>query len=115
MSRHTQEVILYGLATCDTCRRARKALESAGRVVAFRDVRATPLTADERRRFLAAFGDPLINRASTTWRGLDAAARTKTPDSLLAQHPALMRRPVIETGDRLWLGWGAAVQADLLA
>lgn len=114
MPRHTQDAILYGLATCDTCRRARKALESAGRVVAFRDVRTAPLTADERGRLLAAFGDQLINRASTTWRGLDEATRTAAPDWLLAQYPALMRRPVIEMGGRLWLGWGAAVQADIL-
>ncbi len=114
MSEHTQKVILYGLTTCDTCRQARKALESAGRFVTFRDVRAAPLTADERRRFLAAFGDRLINRASTTWRGLGAAARTAAPEWLLAQHPALMKRPVIEAGGRLWLGWAAAVQAEVL-
>mgnify|MGYP005842958981 CR=1 FL=1 len=115
MSDYAQKVILYGLTTCETCRRARKALESAGRVVAVRDVRAAPLTADERKRFLAAFGDRLINRASRTWLGLATTDRTAAPDWLLAQYPALMRRPVIEAQGRLWLGWGAQVQADILA
>lgn len=115
MSEHTQKVILYGLTTCDSCRRARKALESAGQIVAFRDVRTHPLTADERSRFIATFGDPLINRASTTWRNLDDTTRRAAPDWLLAQYPALMRRPVIEAHGRLWLGWSAAVQADILA
>lgn len=114
MSEHMQKVILYGLTTCATCRRARKALESAGRVVVVHDVRAAPLTADERKRFLAAFGDRLINRASRTWLGLETTERTAAPEWLLAQYPALMRRPVIEAQGRLWLGWGAQVQADIL-
>jgi arsenate reductase len=110
-----QKVIFHGLATCETCRRARRALESAGRDVVIRDVRAAPLTADERGLFLMAFGDRLINRASTTWRGLDDAARMDAPDTLLARYPALMRRPVIEAKGRLWLGWTAAIEAEILA
>ena len=106
--------ILYGLGTCDTCRKARKALEAAGQAVAFRDVRAEPLAAEDRARFLAAFGEALINRASTTWRGLDAGEREKTPEALLAAHPTLMKRPVIARGDKLWLGWKKPVQDDVL-
>ncbi len=83
--------------------------------MAIRDVRGEPLTVEERARFLAAFGERLINRASTTWRGLDEAARAASADLLLAQHPALMKRPVIEMEGRLWLGWDAKVQAELLS
>jgi len=114
MPENDPGTILYGLTTCDTCRKARRAFESAGRTVVFRDVRAEALTADERGRFLAEFGDRLINRASTTWRGLDEAARDLAPDLLLARHPALMKRPVIERAGKLWLGWDATVQADVL-
>jgi arsenate reductase-like glutaredoxin family protein len=40
-------MILYGIPTCDTCKKARKALEAEGHSVTFRDVRAEPLSEDE--------------------------------------------------------------------
>ena len=103
-------MILYGIPTCDTCRKAQKALMAAGHEVSFRDVRAEPLTDAERAEFLAAFGERLINRASTTWRGLDAAERAQNPEVLLAAHPTLMKRPVIR-GAALTLGWDKLAQA----
>lgn len=102
-------MILYGLKTCDTCRKARKALESAGQTVEFQDIRETPLHAAQRAEFIAAFGDALINRASTTWRGLPEEEREKSADALLSAHPALMKRPVIR-GESLTLGWKADAQ-----
>lgn len=103
-------MILYGIPNCDTCRKADTALRAAGHMVEFRDVRKVPLSSAERAEFLAAFGDRLINRASTTWRALPEAERAADADTLLAAHPALMKRPVIR-GAVLTLGWGAEVQA----
>ena len=103
------DILIYGLKTCDSCRKARKALPEAS----FHDIRATPLSDAERAEFLARFGDALINRASTTWRGLDAQSRAADPDALLAAHPALMKRPVIRAGEALYLGWKADVQSAL--
>ena len=107
-------MILYGIPTCDTCNKALKALEAAGRTVAFRDVRAQPLSEAERLRFVAEFGDEIVNRASTTWRGLGDFAKAMEPEDQIAAHPTLMKRPVIEAGGRLYLGWGDEVQAALL-
>ena len=100
-------MILYGIPSCDSCRKARAALPAAR----FRDVRAEPLTEAEIARLLAALGEKLVNRASTTWRGLPEAERARPVAELLARYPALMTRPVIEKGDRLTLGWDARVQA----
>jgi arsenate reductase-like glutaredoxin family protein len=100
---------LYGIKSCDTCRKARQAAEKAGKSVIFVDVRDTPLTQEQRARFLQAFGDALVNRKSTTWRGLSEAERGQDNDKLLAAHPTLMKRPVIE-GETLTLGWNAEVQ-----
>ncbi len=102
-------ITLYGIKTCDTCRKALKALPEA----AFRDIRAEPLSAAERAEFIGAFGDALINRSSTTWRGLSEAERAQSPEALLAAHPTLMKRPVIRAGDALHLGWKANVQTAL--
>lgn len=105
---------LYGLKTCDTCRKALKSLAAAGHAVRFTDVRAEPLDVATRTAFLAEFGDALINTRSTTWRGLSQEERKRAPADLLAAHPALMKRPVIRADDgALFLGWGREVQAAL--
>lgn len=107
-------MILYGLKTCDTCRKAAKALEAAGHEVIFRDVRAEPLDAGTIAQLFEAFGEKLVNRASTTWRGLDEAERARAPEALLADYPALMKRPVLEEGGRRSLGWDRAAQGAWL-
>ena len=106
-------ITIYGLKSCDTCRKARQAAEKAGKSVNFVDVRETPLSPGTRTRFLKAFGDSLVNRKSTTWRGLSEADRARSADDLLAEYPALMKRPVIE-GKVLTLGWNADVQSEHL-
>jgi len=57
----------------------------------------------------------LLNTRSTTWRGLDEAERAKDPLSLLAAHPTLMKRPLIDRNGELFLGWTKDVQAALTA
>ncbi|MDT8327326.1 MAG: ArsC/Spx/MgsR family protein [Roseovarius sp.] len=103
-------MILYGLKTCDTCRKALKSLPNA----AFRDVRAEGVPQDVMAAALAQFGEALVNRKSTTWRGLSESERTEAPEVLLAEHPTLMKRPLIEASGRLYLGWGSDTQAALL-
>lgn len=101
-------ITLYGIKTCDTCRKAAKALG-----VSLHDVRADPLTPAQLDHFYATLGEALINKKSTTWRGLDDGARGRDPLDLLADHPTLMKRPVIDMDGTLYLGWGKDVQAAL--
>ena len=100
---------IYGIKNCDTCRKAIKALDAE-----LHDVRDTPLAVEQLERFWQAFGQALLNTRSTTWRNLDETARSEDPITLLQQHPTLMKRPIIERGDDLFLGWGKDVQAKLL-
>lgn len=101
---------LYGLKNCDTCRKALKMLPDAVLV----DVRAEGVPGDVMARALAEFGETLLNRRSTTWRGLSEAERGEAPKVLLERHPTLMKRPLIAVGGQLYLGWDKAVQAALL-
>ncbi len=105
---------LFGLKICDTCRKALTSLREAGRDVTFRDIRAAPLSGSELARLNAALGDGLVNRRSKTWRDLPEEERTRDPLALLSAHPPLMKRPVIDEGGRLHLGWGPEVRAALL-
>lgn len=88
-------------------------LEVAGHAVSLQDVRAEPLTQAQLKAFWEAFGDALLNTRSTTWRGLSEAERQSDPIALITQHPALMKRPVIEAGT-LHLGWTKPVQDALI-
>ncbi len=102
-------MILYGLKTCDTCRKALKALPGAR----FVDVRSDGVPAELLVRALAQFGPALVNTRSTTWRGLDEAERRRPPLELLTEHPTLMKRPLIEVDGRLCLGWTAETRREL--
>ncbi|MEK0163959.1 MULTISPECIES: arsenate reductase family protein [unclassified Phaeobacter] len=100
---------LYGLKTCDTCRKALKQLPQAELV----DVRADGVPEAILQAALAQFGDRLVNTRSTTWRGLSEAERAGEPLDLLTAHPTLMKRPLIRSGDHLHLGWDAKTKAAL--
>lgn len=103
--------VLFGLKNCDSCRKALKTLRAKGEEVRFVDVRSDNVSADQLARFYDAFGMDLVNTRSTTWRGLDADARSTPALELLAKHPTLMKRPVIDHNGALTLGWGKDVQA----
>ena len=104
-------MILYGITTCDTCKKAQKALISAGHAVTFRDVRAEPLNEAEWAELLQEFGDRLVNRNSTTWRGLNDWMKSAEAVAQLARHPTLMQRPVLRDGAKMTLGWDAKAEA----
>lgn len=93
-------VRVYGLANCDTCRKARKWLERFGVAHEFVDYRESPVDAATLKSWAAPNGwDAMINRASTTWRNLPSARKQPGSDAewivLLRDHPALIKRPVV--------------------
>ena len=100
---------IYGLKNCDTCCKARKALPEAE----FIDVRDQGIAGDVLAAAQAEFGAALLNTRSTTWRGLSDEERSQDPLALMAEHPALMKRPLIQAGDQMFLGWTAATQTAL--
>ena len=104
-------MIIYGLKNCDTCRKARKALPD----FEFHDVREHPLPDVVLDAALQAFGDRLMNTRSTTWRGLDEAARAGSPRALMCAYPALMKRPLIAVDNSFFLGWSVEVEAQIKA
>ena len=105
---------LYGLKNCDTCKKALKALEASGKTVTFVDIRAEADLGAKVPLWLEAAGaDLLVKRRSTTWRTLDEAARESDPQALLIANATLIKRPVIEHGAQVHVGWSKPVQAAL--
>lgn len=101
----------FGLKTCDTCRKALKALD--GQAVEVIDVRADGVSDADRAAMVAAFGETVINKRSTTWRGLSEVEQSLDLDTLLKKHPTLLKRPVIDR-DGVWLqGWTEDTKREL--
>ena len=103
-------MVLYGLKNCDTCRKALKELPD----VDFCDVREDGVPQHVLKSAYDTFGAAILNTRSTTWRRLNDAERAQDPLELLAAHPTLMKRPLIERDGRLYLGWTKDAQAVLL-
>jgi arsenate reductase (glutaredoxin) len=106
-------MIVYGISTCDSCKKAIKALERAGHAVTFQDIRRDPLTEAQIDRFVADFGDRLINRQSTTYRSFSDFLKASETEAQIAAQPTAMKRPLIDDGTKLWLGWDAEIEAAL--
>lgn len=110
----------YGLKSCDTCRKARKELDAAGIDYDYVDVRADGVAAATLNKWLKEVAPAkLVNRSSTTWRGLsdDEKAAADNPASLvplLQTNPTLIKRPVIEAGEAILVGWKDDVRSRLL-
>ncbi len=113
------DAILYGLKNCDSCRKAQKDLENAGKSVTFVDIRAEADLQQKVPAWMARMnaGD-LVNKRSPTWRGLtnaeqDSADEPGDLEQLLIAHPTLIKRPVIEMGRKTFVGWTPKVKQGL--
>ena len=101
---------LYGIKNCDTCRRARKAMDGTGIPYQFHDLREDGLSAALLEHLLEKV--PVveaINKRSTTWRNLpdeekQAVDANKARELLLAT-PTLLKRPLLDTGDEILVGY----------
>jgi arsenate reductase len=117
----TTPAVVYGIANCDTVRRARAWLVAQGVEHRFHDFKKQGVPAPHLERWLAALGlDHLLNRQGTTWRKLDDAARAAAVHAagarrLMIDQPSVIKRPVVEWADaRITVGfdeqaWRAAL------
>lgn len=103
-------MILYGISNCDSTRKARKWLSAHGIDHRFHDYRSDGLDAALIEHLETAVGwEQMLNRRSTTWRQLSDSERSNLDREkaklLMLDHPALIKRPLLETGSGLLLGF----------
>lgn len=108
-------MILYGIPTCDTCKKALKALQAAGKDVTFRDVRAQPLSEAEINEIVTEFGDRAVNKQSTSYRAFNDFLKASEPEEQIKAQPTVMKRPIIRVEDQLYIGWDQTTQDKLMA
>lgn len=108
---------IYGLKNCDTCRKVLAELKAAGIAdVTFHDFKKEAVSLDKVRAWCEALGwETVLNKRGTTWRGLDATEKAGVTEEkaiqLMAQHNALLKRPIIQNGDQWTVGWTAEVKS----
>ena len=111
-------ITVYGIRQCDTCRKALKWLEARDIAHRFHDFRVNALDAKLLALWLASpFADQLLNRRSTSWRGLSGAEKQSAGDDLLQlllAHPTLIKRPVFEDGAIVAIGFKASELESVL-
>ena len=110
---------VYHLKTCDTCRKAIKALKES-QTLNLIDVRADGVPDAAIKDWISVVGyEAILNTRSTTWRGLSEDEKTNIDAdkalSLLSAYPTLIKRPVITDGETLTIGWKADAQKTWLS
>lgn len=109
---------VYGLKNCDTCRKAVSWLDERQIPYRFVDIRKDGLGDVE--AWIAELGhDLLVNRRGTTWRKLPESEKSgldaDRAAALIRAEPAVMKRPVFDLGNRVFVGFSESGKSTLAA
>jgi arsenate reductase len=113
-------IVMYGIRNCDTVKKARAWLEARGIAYDFHDYKLAGIDEPRLRGWARELGwEKVLNRAGTTFRKLPDADKAgldadKAIALMLAQ-PSMIKRPVLDLGDRRLVGFGEAAWTDALA
>lgn len=103
---------IYGIKACDTMKKARAWLDDHGVAYEFQDYKAAGIDRERLTAWAGQVGwETLLNRAGTTFRNLPDADKAgldqaKAIDLMLAQ-PSMIKRPVLDLGGKLLVGFKA--------
>ena len=101
---------LYGIRNCDTMKKARAWLDAAGIAFAFHDYKTIGIAPERLAGWADRIGwEALLNRAGTTFRRLPGGDKAGIDREralrLMVEHPSLIKRPVLEHGETLLVGF----------
>ncbi|MBT8066542.1 MAG: arsenate reductase [Gammaproteobacteria bacterium] len=110
---------VYGIKSCDSCRRARKFLSEHNIEFHFHDLREDGLDIQMLERWSARIGwEKLLNKQSLTWRKIPEVDRNDmTRDKALAamiDSPTLVKRPVLEAHRFIAVGFSEKRFGDFI-
>lgn len=110
-------ITLYGIKACDTMKKARTWLDSHGVRYEFHDYKASGIDAASLARWSKQVGwETLLNRNGTTFRKLPEAQKTDLNErkalELMRAQPSMIKRPVLETGTRILVGFKPEIYAQ---
>ena len=101
---------VYGIKSCDTCRRARKYFAEHDIEFRFHDVRDDGLDIQMLERWSDRIDwQKLLNRQSLTWRKIPEVDRAdmgkEKAFALMLDQPTLLKRPVLEAPEFIAVGF----------
>ena len=111
---------LYGIKACDTMKKARDWLDAAGVAYGFHDYKTVGVTRERLSGWVEELGwETVLNRAGTTFRKLPEADRqgldADRAIALMLAQPSMIKRPVLDLGDRRLVGFKPELYAAALA
>ncbi|EIM29569.1 ArsC family reductase [Microvirga lotononidis] len=103
-------VTIYGIKNCDTMKKARAWLDANGVPYAFHDYKSDGIDRPRLEAWARDVGwETLLNRAGTTFRKLSDADKASLDEpkalALMLEQPSLIKRPVLDLGGRLLIGF----------
>jgi arsenate reductase len=110
---------IYGIKNCDTMKKARAWLDGHGIAYDFHDYKTAGIDRTRLKGWAAKLGwETLLNRAGTTFRKLPDADKAGLTESkaltLMLDQPSMIKRPVLEAGGKLLVGFKPDVYAKEL-
>jgi Spx/MgsR family transcriptional regulator len=113
-------ITLYGIANCDSVRKARKWLAERGVDYRFHDFRKDGLDERQLRAWVAELGwEALLNRRGSTWRKLPESVRAGMDEAaavrVMLEQPAIIKRPLLDLGGERRIGFSPAGYGELFA
>ncbi|NYD91479.1 ArsC family reductase [Sphingomonas melonis] len=104
---------LYGIRNCDTVKKARAWLDAAGIAYDFHDYKTQGVDRALLEGWVARLGwEVVLNRAGTTFRKLPDADKAgldaERAVALMCAQPSMIKRPVVEAGETLLVGFKPA-------
>lgn len=120
MSSERKEMKIYGIKACDTMKKARSWLDAQGLSYSFHDYKAAGIDRASLEKWCDEHGwDKVLNRAGTTFRKLADEQKadldqTRAIELMLAQ-PSMIKRPLLDLGERTLLGFKPELYAAALA
>jgi arsenate reductase len=110
VDRMAKAVTIYGIKNCDTMKKARAWLDGRGVAYAFHDYKTAGIARGMLEGWARTAGwETLLNRAGTTFRALSQKDKDglteKTAIALMMAQPSMIKRPVLDVGGKLLVGF----------
>ena len=101
---------IYGIKACDTMKKARSFLDAKGLAYQFHDYKIHGVTEAQLKGWAKKVGwEKLLNRAGTTFKKLPDADKTNLTETkaiaLMLAQPSMIKRPVLEIGGEILVGF----------
>ena len=109
---------MYGIPNCNTIKKAKDALTAKGIGFEFHNYKKDGMDKQTLQNWVKQVGwEVLLNRRGTTFRQLSDTDKANIDESkaiaLMLAHPSMIKRPVLDTGDKIIVGFDEAVYAAL--